>query len=113
MATAPTPTDLTAARKSRASRGTAQAAKDAAPKPDGTQVPSATPPATPASEVPKPKPTATLDTGARPVTYWFPSITLASGEKVACAHTKYGHESEASAAKCGRSLASAQGVKIA
>jgi hypothetical protein len=62
----------------------------------------------PARPAVKPQPAANAepvaDLGARPVTYWFPSIKLGSGEVIHCEHSRYGHESEAAAKRCVRSL---------
>lgn len=113
-----TPTDLTAARKSRASRGTAQAAKDAAPKPPDAAPAAdpkatATPPATPPSETPKANPLATMDIGLVQTPTWKPTAKLSTGEQVACPHSRYGHESEKAALACIRSVIASHGHKLA
>jgi hypothetical protein len=93
------------ARRSRAARGADQAKQDA--QPGLKAVPSETPKPKPA------KPAATVDLGAKPVTMYFPTATLASGEVVQCAHQRYGHESEASARKCIGALAVQRGHRVA
>ena len=101
----------TPTRRSRAARAADQAGQD---QPNLKAVPESQPkPETPKSETPKAKPTATIDLGARQVTYWFPAIVLADGTRVECKHSKYGHESEASAKKCARSLAAQHGAVAA
>jgi len=58
----------------------------------------------------QPKPAEpVVDLGARPVTYWFPSIKLANGDTVRCEHQRYGHESQKAAEKCARSLLALHG----
>jgi hypothetical protein len=53
----------------------------------------------------QPKPSEpVVDLGARQVTFWFPSITMPDGTVVRCEHQRYGHESEAAAKRCLRSL---------
>jgi hypothetical protein len=69
------------------------------------------PPTKPAPK-PEPKPTVKLDLGAKQIPYWFPAIVLADGTRIECAHTKYGHESEKAAQRCGRALAAQHGVKL-
>jgi outer membrane biosynthesis protein TonB len=79
-----------------------------APKPAPAPAPAPAP-----QPKPEPKPTATIDLGAKPVTYWFPVATLADGTKVACPHTKYGHESEKAATACIKSVIASKGQKAA
>jgi hypothetical protein len=57
------------------------------------------------SETPKPpeaKPEITVE--PVPVTYYRPTVKMADGETVVCAH-KYLHETEKAAAACGRKIA--------
>ena len=97
----------TPARKPRQSRA-ARAAQLSAVKP---QAEGAKPEAKAAPE-PEPKLTAKLDLGARKVEYWFPAIVMADGTRIACPHSRYGHESEKAAQRCGRALAAQHGVKL-
>lgn len=97
-----TPTTATGKRP-----GKAAAQLAAAPQ---TQPDEAQPAGAPKAEV---KPAATLDLGAKPITYYYPAIVLADGTRIECSHRKYGHEAEAAAAKCGRALATQHGVKLA
>lgn len=93
----------TTTRRSRASRAADKA--EANHQPNLTAVP---------SETPKPqpeKPTASLDLGARKIEYFFPSVTI-NGETFSCSHSRYGHESEASAKRCASALASQHGGKL-
>jgi hypothetical protein len=73
------------------------------PDPAETPQPKPQPPA---------KPLATIDLGARPVTYYFPQITLGTGEVVSCSHSRYGHETEASARRCALQLVSTRGHRV-
>jgi hypothetical protein len=102
----------TARRPSRASRSAAAAAKDqVVPITTGgrsTTGENEHPPQVAAAKPPV-KPAAQIDVGARQVTYWFPSIVMPDGTRMECAHKKYGHESESSARKCARSLATQNG----
>ena len=83
-----------------------------APKPELTPVPSETPKQalTPALK-PQPKPLASVDLGARQVTYYFPTATLSDSTIVKCVHQKYGHESEAAAKRCITALVAQKGHK--
>lgn len=63
---------------------------------------------------PKPaKPEARIDLGDRPVIYYFPQATLSDGTVTQCSHSRYGHESSESAAKCIRALVAQHGHRAA
>lgn len=107
-----TASTTTPARKntSHASRAAAKR-RPLAPVPDTDPKPSETPKPQ-AKTKPEPKPAATVDLGARPVTYWFPSAKLSDGTTVSCPHSRYGHESEASARRCIGQLAAQRGHRV-
>ena len=115
MATAPTTTQPTARKRpSRASRSAAE--QQPQPEPGQPKLavvpnPSETPKqaTTPALKV---KPSASVDLGAKPVTYWFPSAKLSDGTTVTCPHARYGHESEASAKRCIAQLVAQNGHRV-
>jgi hypothetical protein len=90
--------------KTRRSRATRSAAQAAQPKPQAKP-----------AETPKPepaKPTATIDLGAKQVTFHWPTITLPDKTVVKCSHTSWGHQTEAAARKCARQMAAEHGVKL-
>lgn len=65
---------------------------------------------------PEPKPAATIDTGARQVTVWFPKATVVVDGKTVelqCSHVRYGHESLKAAQSCIRSLVAKSGYRVA
>jgi hypothetical protein len=77
--------------------------------------PSETPKPAPSKPKPEPKPLATVDLGARPVTYWFPKATVEVDGKtveLVCPHARYGHESEASAKRCISQLVNQHGGRV-
>lgn len=74
-----------------------------------------TPKPAPAKPKPAPKPLATVDLGARPVTYWFPKATVEVDGKtveLVCGHSRYGHESEAGAKRCIAQLVAQHGGRV-
>jgi hypothetical protein len=83
-----------------------------APVPEPSETPAKPAPAKPK---PEPKPLATVDLGARQVTYWFPKATVEVDGKtveLVCGHSRYGHESEAGAKRCIAQLVGQAGGRV-